>query len=51
MTAPSSTETSYRFEVVDQSIDEDRKISELDVRRRAAARAARISQGDHASPQ
>ena len=38
----------YRFEVTDQSIDEDRKISELDVRRRAAARASRISQGDHA---
>jgi hypothetical protein len=37
----------YRFEVIDQSIDEERKISELDVRRRAAARAARISQGDH----
>jgi hypothetical protein len=36
-----------RFEVIDQSIDEERKISELDVRRRAAARAARISQGDH----
>lgn len=38
----------YRFEVTDQSIDEDRKISELDVRRRAAARASRISQGDYA---
>jgi hypothetical protein len=38
----------YRFEVTDQSIDEDRKISELDVRRRAAARASRISQGDRA---
>lgn len=38
----------YRFEVIDQSIDEDRRISELDVRRRAAARASRISQGDHA---
>jgi hypothetical protein len=36
----------YRFEVTDQSIDEDRKISELDVRRRAAARASRIGQGD-----
>jgi MobL relaxases len=41
--------TTYRFDVVDQSIDEDRKISELDVRRRAAARATRLSQGDHAS--
>src|SRR6185369_2003247 len=39
--------TTYRFEVVDQSIEEERKISELDVRRRAAARAARISDGDH----
>lgn len=38
----------YRFEVIDQSIAAERKISELDVRRRAAARAARISQGDHA---
>jgi len=38
----------YRFEVTDQSIDEDRRISELDVRRRAAARASRVSQGDHA---
>src|SRR6266498_439004 len=37
----------YRFEVTDQSIDEDRKISDLNVRRRAAARASRISQGDH----
>ncbi len=41
--------TTYRFEVVDQSIDEERKISELDVRRRAAARASRISQRDNAS--
>jgi hypothetical protein len=41
--------TTYRFEVVDQSIAEERKISELDVRRRAAARATRISQGDNAS--
>ena len=39
----------YRFEVVDQSVDEERKISELDVRRRAAARAARISQGNRAA--
>ncbi len=37
----------YRFEVTDQSIDEDRKISELDVRRRAAARASRIGHGNH----
>jgi hypothetical protein len=29
----------YRFEVVDQSISEERKISDLDVHRRAAARA------------
>lgn len=36
----------YRFEVVDQSIREERKISDLDVRRRAAARAERLSQGD-----
>src|ERR1043165_9560490 len=38
----------YRFEVEDQSSGEERKISDLDVRRRAAARAARISDGDHA---
>ena len=38
----------YRFEVVDQSTAEERKISDLDVRRRAAARAARIGQRDHA---
>jgi hypothetical protein len=37
----------YRFEVVDQSSGEERKISDLDVRRRASARAARISDGDH----
>jgi hypothetical protein len=36
----------YRFNVLDQSTAEERKISELDVRRRAAARATRISQGD-----
>lgn len=36
----------YRFQVVDQSLGDERKISELDVRRRAAARATRISQGD-----
>jgi hypothetical protein len=41
--------TTYRFEVVDQSIDEDRKISELDVHRRAAARAVRISPRDQTS--
>jgi len=39
----------YRFEVVDQSTGEERKISDLDVRRRAAARATRISEPDHAS--
>ena len=38
----------YRFEVVDQSIAEERNISGPDVRRRAAARASRISRGDHA---
>src|ERR1051326_7117787 len=38
--------TTYRFEVLDQSIEDERKISELDVRRRASARAARISNGD-----
>ncbi|MGH9970772.1 MAG: relaxase MobL [Pyrinomonadaceae bacterium] len=38
----------YRFDVVDQSTAEERRISELDVRRRAAARATRISQGNHA---
>ncbi len=38
----------YRFEVVDQSTSEERNISELDVRRRAAARAARFSQANHA---
>ena len=36
----------FRFNVVDQSFDEERQISELDVERRAAARATRISQGD-----
>src|SRR5215204_5811100 len=40
--------TTYRFEVLDQSVEDERKISELDVRRRASARAARISDGDHA---
>jgi hypothetical protein len=36
----------YRFEVVDQSTGEERKISELDVHRRAAARAQRIQTND-----
>lgn len=40
--------TTYRFEVMDQSSGEERKISDLDVRRRASARAARLSDGDHA---
>ena len=39
--------TTYRFEVMDQSNGKERKISDLDVRRRASARAARISDGDH----
>jgi hypothetical protein len=39
----------YRFEVVDQSTGDERNISEFDVRRRAAGRASRVSQGDHAS--
>ncbi len=33
----------YRFQVVDQSTGEERKISELDVHRRATARAQRIN--------
>lgn len=33
----------YRFNVLDQTTSEERKISELDVHRRAAARAQRIS--------
>jgi len=37
----------YRFEVVDQSTSEERNISELDVKRRAAARAARLGQANH----
>jgi hypothetical protein len=37
----------YRFEVEDQSSGEERRISDLDVRRRASARAVRISNGDH----
>lgn len=39
--------TTYRFEVMDQSTGEERKISDLDVRRRASARGARLSDGDH----
>ena len=38
----------YRFQVVDQSTGEERKISDLDVRRRAAARATRVGHRDHA---
>jgi hypothetical protein len=38
--------TTYRFEVMDQSVTDERRISELDVRRRASARAARIGQRD-----
>ncbi|MGH9904683.1 MAG: relaxase MobL, partial [Pyrinomonadaceae bacterium] len=38
----------YRFEVLDQSTSEERNISELDVKRRAAARAARLGQANHA---
>lgn len=37
----------YRFEVVDQSTGEERRISDLDVRRRAAARASRVSNQNH----
>lgn len=36
----------YRFHVLDQSTAEERQISEFDVRRRAVARATRISQGN-----
>jgi len=36
----------YRFEVTDQSTGEERKISELDVHRRATARAQRINNPD-----
>jgi len=39
----------YRFEVMDQSTGEERKISDLDVRRRAAARASRLAGRDHDS--
>src|SRR5205823_12608569 len=38
----------YRFEVVDQTTGEERRISDFDVRRRAAARAARASYADRA---
>jgi len=37
----------YRFEVVDQTTGEERRISDFDVRRRAAARATRASYADH----
>jgi len=37
----------YRFEVMDQSTGEERKISELDVHRRAVARASRVNHSDH----
>lgn len=39
---------SYRFEVLDQSTSEERNISELDVKRRASARAARLGYANHA---
>ncbi|HXM49977.1 MAG TPA: hypothetical protein VN956_19205 [Pyrinomonadaceae bacterium] len=39
----------YRFEVVDQSTGEERKISDLDVRRRATARATRLNSRNHDS--
>src|ERR1051326_856301 len=39
----------YLFEVVDQSTGEERKISDLDVRRRAAARATRLNSPNHDS--
>lgn len=38
----------YRFNVVDQTTSEERKISELDVHRRASARAQRIDSRDRA---
>jgi hypothetical protein len=38
----------YRFEVVDQTTGEERRISDFDVRRRAAARATRASYADRA---
>lgn len=39
----------YRFEVVDQTTNEPRKISELDVHRRASARAQRTNAPDRAA--
>lgn len=39
----------YRFNVIDQTTGEERKISELDVHRRASARAQRTSGPDHAA--
>src|SRR5262249_39445230 len=39
----------YRFEVLDQSIESERKISELDVHRRASARAQRSHPMDRAA--
>ena len=39
----------FRFNVLDQSSGEERRISELDVHRRASARAQRLSQGDRLS--
>jgi hypothetical protein len=39
----------YRFEVLDQSIGDERKLSELDVRRRASARAQRLEPLDRIS--
>lgn len=38
----------YRFNVVDQTTTEERKLSELDVHRRASARAQRINSRDRA---
>lgn len=38
----------YRFEVIDQSLGEERKLSELDVHRRASARAQRFGNFDRA---
>lgn len=39
----------YRFEVLDQSVEQERKISELDVHRRASARAQRFHSTDRAA--
>lgn len=39
----------YRFNVLDQSSGKERRISELDVHRRAAARAQRLNAGDKLS--